>query len=145
MTFNSYLQKKFESNPQLKVNLLYKNWLRELGIHISDYRKEMNYSQKDLANKMVVPQSVIARIESGHNMTCSTLWSLSHALGVELEIFGASTLEEEEKLERFATISPEDIPETTSTVGSAEYLEIDSTATLNFNFSNHEQTACSAA
>jgi predicted transcriptional regulator len=44
-------------------------------------------SQVDLATKAVMPQSVIARIESGkHSFTFGTLDKIAHVLGKKIEL-----------------------------------------------------------
>jgi len=101
MNYQNYLSKKAEGDPTLKKRVEFENWILEIGINAAKIRKENGYSQECLASKMNVKQSMIARIEAGHNVTCETIWKLSKGLNTNVTIFEASTVEEAHKLEEF--------------------------------------------
>ncbi len=61
-------------------------FIKELGDIIAKYRKESGFTQREFAQRIQVHQSVVAKIESGQNMTCSTLWKISQALNLPLTI-----------------------------------------------------------
>ena len=104
-SFNKYLQKVIEKDPSIKSGVEFESWLFELGFNIAKLRKEKNYSQEEFAKKLGMKQSTIARIESGQNMRCSTLWEISEELGEELKIFNASKFAEQNKLTEFCEYS----------------------------------------
>jgi len=88
MNYKEYLLNRCNKKPQCQNRIAFFSWLTEIGTQIRTIRKESNISQIKLAEKMDVKQSTIARIESGHNMTCETLWKLSNSLFLDLSIFG---------------------------------------------------------
>lgn len=54
---------------------------------IKRLRVQMGMTQLDLAEKVTMPQSVIARIESGqHPFTLGTLDRIAHVLGKKIEL-----------------------------------------------------------
>lgn len=59
----------------------------ELIHHIMTARKNKKLTQGNLAKKAGMPQSVIARIESGkRGITLNTLLIIAHALGKKIEL-----------------------------------------------------------
>ena len=57
-----------------------------MNIALTKDRKESGLSQRDLASVSDVPQSTIARIESGANTSIDTLTKIANALGKRLTI-----------------------------------------------------------
>ena len=58
----------------------------ESAIALTKARKESGLSQRELANVSDVPQSTIARIESGANTSIDTLSKIANALGKKLTV-----------------------------------------------------------
>lgn len=56
-------------------------------IVIAEARKRKHLTQADLAKIVGMPQSQLARIESGnHNVTLRNLYRVTHALGLKVKI-----------------------------------------------------------
>ena len=68
-------------------------------------RREIGFSQKEFADKLGMSQSTVARLETGQNMTCQTLWKVSDALHEDVSIFGVSKYTEKDELEEFLTFA----------------------------------------
>ena len=59
----------------------------QLARQISTARKEKKMTQKAVAEKANMPQSVIARIESGtHSVSMDTVGRIAHALGKKIQL-----------------------------------------------------------
>ena len=71
-------------------NINFKDYLNEpkleSAIALTKVRKESGLSQRDLATVSDVPQSTIARIESGANTSIDTLTKIANALGKRLTV-----------------------------------------------------------
>lgn len=82
--FDAYKKnKKFQQFYQEEKRLL------TLAIEIADARKKKRLTQTQLAKKAGMPQSQIARIESGsHNVTIGTLNRVASALNLKLKVAG---------------------------------------------------------
>jgi transcriptional regulator with XRE-family HTH domain len=106
MNLKEHLKKSFNKDPSLKNDVSFENWLNNLGLVVAELRKSKGYTQKDLADRMGVKQSVIARIESGHNMNCKTLWTLTDALGKDLNVLGTSKFYGRANLDEFLANAP---------------------------------------
>ena len=72
------------NNPEKKEE--FRKWLVELGNEISNLRWAQQLTQHDFAKKLGISQSVVARIEKGQNMRCSTIWEIGKALHLPPEI-----------------------------------------------------------
>ena len=132
--YNAYLKKIIKNDPILKKDMEFESWLFELALNIVRIRKDKKYSQEKFAKKLGMSQSAVARIESGQNMKCSTIWKISDVLGVNLEIFGADKKIEEQKFESFCT-SPNKTKETIGiTAERVKYIIKNNTPFINFNF-----------
>ena len=99
--YKSPIKKRVEKNPHLKKGIAFQTWLRELGMQIADIRECTGYTQEQFANKLDMSQPTVARIESGQNMTCATLWQISDALELELDVFGIKKSIIEKEFEEF--------------------------------------------
>lgn len=61
--------------------------LYKIAMSIYDYRQENNLTQKQLAQKLNIKQSMISKLESGeYNPTVEQLWKISNKLGWKLTI-----------------------------------------------------------
>lgn len=61
--------------------------LLDIALQIAETRKKKNITQVQLAKKIGMPQSQIARIESGnHNVTVGTLNRVASALNLRLKV-----------------------------------------------------------
>lgn len=85
--------KKINPFARLQKDPKYQEYLREeeavieLTIRIAELRRAQRLSQAQLAKKAHMPQSVIARLESGkHNMTVETLIRVAAALNKRLVV-----------------------------------------------------------
>lgn len=101
--YNTYIKNAIKKNPSLKQGLELESWLLELSLNVAELRKNKGYSQKEFAKKLGIAQSAVARIESGQNMKCSTLWKISEALDENLTIFGADRVSEKQKVNDVAS------------------------------------------
>lgn len=55
-------------------------------MQLSDYRRNRNLSQKDVARRMGVTQAMVSAIETRNNPTVKTLRAYFNAMGYSLEI-----------------------------------------------------------
>lgn len=56
--------------------------LYDISIKIFDYRKAKGWTQKQLAEKLSIKQSMVSKLESGeYNPTIEQLWKISKKLG----------------------------------------------------------------
>jgi len=59
----------------------------DIAIKIAEARRKQNITQVQLAKKVGMPQSQIARIESGsHNITLGTLYKVASALDLQVKV-----------------------------------------------------------
>lgn len=61
-----------------------------IGTVIREARKECGWSQTELGEKSGVSRPTIARVESDSDVTTATLAKIAQALGLTLELKGAS-------------------------------------------------------
>ena len=61
---------------------------------------------------------------SGQNMKCSTLWLISDVLETDLVVFGASKVEEEEKISQFFGFQVEGQVVGSTSVGTGDEKDI---------------------
>lgn len=88
MNKNNYLY-KFQKNKEYKKLLKEEEKLLDIALQISQTRKKHKITQVQLAKRAGMPQSQIARIESGnHNVTIGTLNRVASAL--DLKVFVAA-------------------------------------------------------
>ena len=61
--------------------------LYDISIKIFDYRIAKNWTQKRLAEKLGIKQSMVSKLESGeYNLTVEQLWKISKKLGWSFSI-----------------------------------------------------------
>ncbi|MFD1125749.1 helix-turn-helix domain-containing protein [Lentilactobacillus raoultii] len=76
-----------EETPNFKEKIQHYQQQNELGIKISELRHEVGLTQQQLADKIHVPQSTIARWESGDgNITMKNLSKIAQSVHKELVI-----------------------------------------------------------
>jgi|GEM_PF-2148604 transcriptional regulator with XRE-family HTH domain len=90
-SYRKFLQSEIKNDSGFDNRISFHLWVKYLGLQIGKIRDTMGKKQEDLAKKMGITQSAIARIESGQNMTLQTLWKLGEAFNTEINIFGVSS------------------------------------------------------
>jgi ribosome-binding protein aMBF1 (putative translation factor) len=84
MNKNSYLY-KLQKNKEYKKLLKEEKEMLDISLQIAQARKKKKITQVQLAKKVNMPQSQIARIESGnHNVTIGTLNRVAGALNLRV-------------------------------------------------------------
>lgn len=84
--FNTILKKELKSK---KFEDFYNEEITRLKLSnkIKELRTKKKMTQESFAQKVNMPQSVIARVESGkHTISLSTLDKIAHALGKKIEL-----------------------------------------------------------
>ena len=85
INFKDYLNEQLK-DPEFKKEFENETTKLESAIELTKVRKESGLSQRDLASVSDVPQSTIARIESGANTSIDTLTKIANALGKRLTV-----------------------------------------------------------
>lgn len=85
INFEDYLNEQLK-DPEFKKVFESESAKLESAIAVEKLRKESGLSQRDLATASDVPQSTIARIESGANTSIDTLTKIANALGKKLNV-----------------------------------------------------------
>lgn len=83
------LEEVFKKNSSKKFKLAYEGELARLKLikQIRETRQIKRLTQKTLAERAEMPQSVIARIESGkHNPSMETLQRVARVMGKEVQL-----------------------------------------------------------
>jgi DNA-binding Xre family transcriptional regulator len=84
MNKNNYFY-KFQKNKEYKKLLKEEKEMLDIAVQISVARKKRKITQVQLAKRVGMPQSQIARIESGnHNVTLGTLNRVAGALNLKV-------------------------------------------------------------
>lgn len=74
-----------QKNKEYRKILAEERKLLDIAVQIADARKEKKWTQSQLAKRVGMPQSQLARIESGNgNATISTLYRVVNALNKRL-------------------------------------------------------------
>ena len=81
--FDDYLEKRFQ-DPELRSNFEAENLRLESAVVLLKAREDAGLTQRELAKRVDVPQSTIARIERGNNTSVDTLSKIANALGKKL-------------------------------------------------------------
>lgn len=80
---------KYQKNKEYRKLLKEERELLNIAIEIAEARKRKRLTQVQLAKRIGMPQSQIARIESGnHNVTVGTLNKVASALNLRLRVAG---------------------------------------------------------
>ena len=85
INFKDYLNEQLK-DPEFKKEFENETTKLESASALTKVRKESGLSQRDLATVSDVPQSTIARIESGANTSIDTLTKIANALGKRLTV-----------------------------------------------------------
>ena len=85
VNFKDYLNQQLQ-DPQFKQEFENETTKLESAIAVTHVRKEAGLTQRELANVSKVPQSTIARIETGANTSVDTLTKIAIALGKKLTV-----------------------------------------------------------
>lgn len=85
VNFKDYLNQQLQ-DPQFKQEFESETTKLESAIAVTHVRKEAGLTQRELANVSKVPQSTIARIETGANTSVDTLTKIANALGKKLTV-----------------------------------------------------------
>ena len=85
VNFKDYLNQQLQ-DPQFKQEFENETTKLESAIAVTHVRKEAGLTQRELANVSKVPQSTIARIETGANTSVDTLTKIATALGKKLTV-----------------------------------------------------------
>ena len=85
VNFKDYLNQQLQ-DPQFKQEFENETTKLESAIAVTHVRKEAGLTQRELANVSKVPQSTIARIETGANTSVDTLTKIANALGKKLTV-----------------------------------------------------------
>lgn len=83
--FEDYLNEQLK-DPELKKEFDNETTKLESAIALSEVRKSEGLSQRELSAISNIPQSTIARIESGSNTNVDTLTKIANAIGKKLVI-----------------------------------------------------------
>ena len=81
--FDDYLEKRFQ-DPELRSNFEAESLRLESAVALLKAREDAGLTQRELAKRVDVPQSTIARIERGNNTSVDTLSKIANALGKKL-------------------------------------------------------------
>lgn len=83
--FDDYLEKRLQ-DPELRSNFEAENLRLESAVVLLKAREDAGLTQRELARRVDVPQSTIARIERGNNTSVDTLSKIANALGKKLKV-----------------------------------------------------------
>ena len=83
--FDDYLEKRFQ-DPELRSNFEAESLRLESAVALLKAREDAGLTQRELAKRVDVPQSTIARIERGNNTSVDTLSKIANALGNKLKV-----------------------------------------------------------
>lgn len=85
VNFKDYLYQQLQ-DPQFKQEFENETTKMESAVALTHVRKEAGLTQRELATVSKVPQSTIARIETGANTSIDTLTKIANALGKKLTV-----------------------------------------------------------
>ena len=83
--FDDYLEKRFQ-DPELRSNFEAESLRLESAVALLKAREDAGLTQRELAKRVDVPQSTIARIERGNNTSVDTLSKIANAIGKKLKV-----------------------------------------------------------
>lgn len=85
INFKDYLNEQLQDS-EFKKEFENETTKLESAIALTKARRDSGLSQRDLSTISDVPQSTIARIESGANTSIDTLTKIANALGKKLTV-----------------------------------------------------------
>lgn len=83
--FDDYLEKRLQ-DPELRSNFEAESLRLESVVALLKVREDAGLTRRELARRVDVPQSTIARIERGNNTSVDTLSKIANALGKKLKV-----------------------------------------------------------
>lgn len=83
--FDEYLTNRL-NNPDFKAGFEAESTKLSSAVALMEARESAGLSQRELAKLASIPQSTVARIESGNNTSFDTLAKIASALGKELKV-----------------------------------------------------------
>lgn len=72
--------------PRYKRPFVYRQISIRFGAHIYDLRRQHRMTQKDLASRLRLSQSYIAKIENGGNVDLETMIKLACLFGKKIDV-----------------------------------------------------------
>jgi len=82
----SAMQKFLDENPDNALDMSF-DAMADISLAISDYRRENNLSQIEMANKLDVSQPMVSKIESGeYNFSIEFLCRICDKIGWEFKV-----------------------------------------------------------
>ncbi|HBI2077904.1 TPA: helix-turn-helix transcriptional regulator [Enterococcus faecalis] len=86
-TINRLIEQKKKSSSSFAKEFELEAQRLEVAVVLAQLRKELGFSQRELAEKVGKPQSTIARIENGTlNVSFKVLYEIAHGIGKELHL-----------------------------------------------------------
>ncbi|MFC0616174.1 helix-turn-helix domain-containing protein [Enterococcus faecalis] len=86
-TINQLIEQKKKSSSSFAKEYELESQRLEVAVLLIQLRKELGFSQRELAEKVGKPQSTIARIENRTlNVSFKVLYEIAHGLGKELHL-----------------------------------------------------------
>lgn len=83
--FDDYLEKR-PQDPESRSNFEAESLRLESAVALLKARENAGLTQRELAKRVDVPQSTIARIERGNNTSVDTLSKIANSLGKKLKV-----------------------------------------------------------
>jgi DNA-binding XRE family transcriptional regulator len=83
--YRDHLNKEL-SDPEFKELFEEEKYLLELGLKITETRKRLGLTQKELAEKSHVTQQQLSKIENGINCNLVTFIKISSTLGFKIDL-----------------------------------------------------------
>jgi DNA-binding XRE family transcriptional regulator len=85
MSFDEHLEEEMK-NPEFREMYHEEKYLLELGLKISEKRKQLGLSQKELAKKCRITQQQLSKIETGINCNLLTFVRIASVLELAIEM-----------------------------------------------------------
>jgi DNA-binding XRE family transcriptional regulator len=86
VSFDKYLKEELK-NPKFREAFERAGERLEIVYAIAEMRNKARLTQKEMAKKLKMSQSAVARIEQGgQNLTLGTLWKIADCFGKKLKV-----------------------------------------------------------
>ncbi|EIM5426221.1 helix-turn-helix domain-containing protein [Enterococcus faecalis] len=86
-TINQLIEEKKKSSSSFAKEFELESQRLEVAVALAQLRKELGFSQRELAERVGKPQSTIARIENGTvNVSFKVLYEIAQGVGKELHV-----------------------------------------------------------